>query len=160
MSAGACRGQRHQIPWSWAYRWLRAPSYGCQEVNLDPRKIRCCSSPLSHFSSHLFLIITIIYFMCTSCLTSRIDVHHVCAWRPQRSEEGVRSFETGVWMLLHCWVVLGPKPGSSAQTGSALKHRATASASSFPFPVCRGVVPSRVLVRSMHTGPQSHRWNG
>lgn len=47
---------------------------------------------LSGFVKHLF------YFLCIKCFVYVCArVHHMCAWRQQRPEEGSRASETGVY---------------------------------------------------------------
>lgn len=52
--------------------------------------------------SRVFLIdvylvrILIFKFMCMGILPAHMAVYHLCAWCPQRLEEGTRSLEAGV----------------------------------------------------------------
>lgn len=57
--------------------------------------------PLSFISKRVtivqnyLLFFLTVYFMCLNVLSACMCVHHMCTWCPGRSEEGVRSSETG-----------------------------------------------------------------
>lgn len=48
----------------------------------------------------IFNFLNILYFMCMNALLADMSVHHICAWFPRRSEEGVGSPGTGVTVVM------------------------------------------------------------
>lgn len=70
---------------------------------------------LNYPSSVLLLLDHLSYFVCMSVLPTRMSVHLMCAWRPQRLEEGVGCLDGAGVMNDLSWVVLGTQPWSSAR---------------------------------------------
>ena len=66
MTAGALGGQRHQIPWSWSYRWLGASCQRCWELNLSPLEEQQALFTSELFLSSFVLSLSICLSVCLS----------------------------------------------------------------------------------------------